>query len=603
MVEVALEATAVLATATARQRVVDGIKSGKYQAPKLPEGYDKPPQHREETCDLVVKYIQGVRAKTNMSKDGKFPLLGCSGMKGIGKTAMLVHGARRLVPGLGQDVKAFYLTFNGGGARKKNFLASLRRPGGEREYDDAFGHMLMACCGVERDVAQHLGFDDCLGFCRSLLGLDGEAGTVVFFVDEIGDLEDKCTPTLSALMSQMDQQHGKLAFVFAHIQQEVLNDQQTSGREVIPLPLPALPIDIWKSLHRGWVKPAAMHPGLHQLLLACCGHPRALVDGLPAALEKVLDLLTAPTEGTLRTARDTVMTKCKFNKVTADTKQSIENVIHRWFDFVKPMKTTDLARDGLLITVPGKGEGPAVQLLHPLVIQHWADRECTTSALAFHLHQAYAADSVVGPCAEKKMEAIMYHYEAVLRKTVEGKVFPLQQLYQTEHIGEKFRDRSVSAKVPAGTNLVRFLPSFSDVDEVLGLLKQGFIVVSQAHGEVGIEYLSPYVDVESEELIVAAVQCKFINTSTDWGEIKSKMLTAVEGLRTRRVRHFPVVYTTADQHRMNATTYADGIYFIESDLFAFTHKLGVLRLHCEKLGQRLGQSYPWLRRAGSASDD
>ena len=99
------------------------------------------------------------------------------------------------------------------------------------------------------------------------------------------------------------------------------------------------------------------------------------------------------------------------------------------------------------------------------------------------------------------------------------------------------------------------------------------------------------------------MQCKFINTSTDWGEIKSKMLTAVEGLRTRRVRHFPVVYTTADQHRMNATTYADGIYFIESDLFAFTHKLGVLRLHCEKLGQRLGQSYPWLRRAGSASDD
>ena len=161
-----------------------------------------------------MKYIEGVRATTNRSKDGKFPLLGCSGMKGIGKTAMLVHGARRLVPGLGQDVKAFYLTFNGGGARKKNFLASLRRPGGEREYDDAFGHMLMACCGVERDVAQHLGFDDCLSFCRSLLGLDGEAGTVVFFVDEIGDLEDKCTPTLSALMSQMDQQHGKLAFFF-----------------------------------------------------------------------------------------------------------------------------------------------------------------------------------------------------------------------------------------------------------------------------------------------------------------------------------------------------------------------------------------------------
>ena len=92
------------------------------------------------------------------------------------------------------------------------------------------------------------------------------------------------------------------------------------------------------------------------------------------------------------------------------------------------MKTTDLARDGLLITVACKGGAPDVQLLQPLVLQSWGRRECADDARALHLQKAYAADAVVGPDAEKEMEAVMCHYEAVLRKAVEGKVFTLNGL-------------------------------------------------------------------------------------------------------------------------------------------------------------------------------
>jgi len=594
-----------LTAETARLHVERGVKSGKYKAPALPEGYTEAPLHREEACRIVQKYIKAVRAKTNKGPDGKFPMLGCSGMKGIGKTAMLVHGARVLVPELEQDpsVKAVYMTFNGGGAHTKVFCKSLKRPGCEKDFDDAFGHMLMACCGVELDVEQCLNFDVCLGVCRSLLGL-GDGGTVVCFVDEIGDLKEQCTPALLALMAQMDKLHGKLAFVFAHIRQDVLNEQQTaSGRRVIPMTLPALPLDVWKVLLKGtkWIEAAAKHPGLHQLLLACCGHPRSLVDGLPAALVEVPNLLSDPSKAALMRARTAIVTECKFNDATDEY---MAEVVPAWFNFVNLMDTGRLARDGLLITVNGKHPEAAVELLQPLVLQHWVHRKCELNSMAFHLQEAYDSDAVVGPDAEKSFEAIMYHYEAVLRLAVKGKVFTLRSFYQTSHVDPSWGAQEVTARVPKDTNLVVWVPDFSDMDNVLGFLNQGFLVVSRAHGEVGIEYLSPFVDVGSGKLIVAAVQCKFVNTKTDsWTNIKGKMLTAMAGLRKKNVQCFPVVYTTRDQCTINSATFADGVYFTESDLFAFTKKLGVLRLHCEKLGHNLAQTYSWLRRAGSGACD
>ena len=43
------------------------------------------------------------------------------------------------------------------------------------------------------------------------------------------------------------------------------------------------------------------------------------------------------------------------------------------------------------------------------------------------------------------------------------------------------------------------------------------------------------------------------------------------------------------------TTFANGVYFLEEDIFRFTSKLGVMRLHTQKLGNALKRSYPMLQ--------
>ena len=99
------------------------------------------------------------------------------------------------------------------------------------------------------------------------------------------------------------------------------------------------------------------------------------------------------------------------------------------------------------------------------------------------------------------------------------------------------------------------------------------------------------------EMIIACVQCKFVQKSTNWAKIKDKMLTAVKGLRENHVKFFPVVYTTADQRTMMESTFGDGVYFEESDLYDFTKRLGILRMHTLKLGASLLTSHPYLRIA------
>ena len=58
-------------------------------------------------------------------------------------------------------------------------------------------------------------------------------------------------------------------------------------------------------------------------------------------------------------------------------------------------------------------------------------------------------------------------------------------------------------------------------------------------------------------------------------------------------RWFPVVYANVDQQSLRSETYKGGVYFTEKDLFKFTSKLGILRLHTQKLGRRL-QAVPLL---------
>ena len=55
--------------------------------------------------------------------DNKFPLLGTSGMAGIGKTTMLLYGLHQLV---GTGAKGVYLSFNGNGTANSNVFAGSK---------------------------------------------------------------------------------------------------------------------------------------------------------------------------------------------------------------------------------------------------------------------------------------------------------------------------------------------------------------------------------------------------------------------------------------------------------------------------------------------
>ena len=584
------------------------LSDGRLRRPPVPKAY-KVLLNRQDVEQEVSQYLEGIYTKAKQATDGKFYMLGCSGMKGIGKTSMLVHSANVLVTRLAQrhpsgdlpiPAAAIYLTFNGGGTQRETFSASFRR---QSDAATAFGHVLLHSIGIELEKALPLNFKDCVDICRSLLRLPPD-GMLCMFVDEAGHLDDPPDNTVagtsrlfSSLMQQVDASDGKLAFVFAHIRQDVLDRESTdSGRTVIPLPLRALQIDCWRVLNPDAAAAAKKDPRLHQLLLACSGHPRSLVDGLAAAKAKVPNLFSAPTEANLVLARDAIATACKFNDII---NSRMDGALPEWFKIGNQANVTELERDGLLLTLPGE---PAIVVLHPLLMHTWAQRRCNSSKLAFHLQQAYDADCIVGSSTEKYMEAIMYHYEAVRRISARGAPFALGAFYTTRHQGPRFRNRVVFAKIPPANSIVQLVPNFDDVALVLEYLENGFIVVSRQQGEVAIEYLSPYVDNRTGKLIVGAAQCKFVKGRTlPWVGMSQGILKATRDLRNNNVETFPVLYTTVDQQYMLPSTYRDGVYFLESDLFDFTCKLGILRLHTEKLGTYLAAKYPWLSGAAMFS--
>ena len=550
--------------------------------PDPPECPDIVEGSRQNAIDIMKDYIAQSIEGTNRGKDGKFPLLGSSGMKGIGKTTILWCGLRSLLP---DGAKGVYLTFNGGGGEFADaFFSSIAAKIAPIE---AVGHALLAFAGVKLEIARLLEFDRCLQLFRLVLSLADKS--VVLFIDEIGEFQD-ATNLLLRLMQKMDKRKGKLVYVFAHISQQFLNTCATgSGRKVIPLSLEALPIDVWKQ--DADLKASAQgHASIHQLLLQCCGHPRSLFDGVKEEIRRYPTLLTNPTETALIEARQHIIDTCKFNSF-ADA--YLQSIIPEWFSIfgMTPELRGQLLRDGLLLEVK---EIKETCFLPPLVLYHYAKTYAKNVSLCFHLQQAYAHDAVLGDGAEKKMEGLLYHYEAVLRKAVEGKTFTLKQFYRSKHCGERFENLRVKNPVPEQTDLVERLPDFQDKKRVLGKLKQGFIVVSDLQNGTA----------EDNKLIVACVQCKFVEKSenSSWSEIQTKMSTATDWLKNRKIQRFPVIYTTADQSYMQRQSYEDGIYFIEDDIFEFTKKLGVLRLHTQKLGEKVQQKHPYLQRASSNAD-
>ena len=541
----------------------------------------------------MQNYIRdSIEGKNRNIADDKFPILGTSGMKGIGKTTMLKYGLTKVLPDLKMPAKGAYLTFNGGAGRSANVFWESQNQ--QDTVLRSVGHVLMANLKVEAQQYSLLGFEQCLNLFRKALGMSEEE-SFVLFIDEIGELKQKADDVLRALMTEADDRGGNLVFVFAHISQQFLDHAATaSGRKVISLPLEALPIDTWKQM-KDWKDAAQKHAGIHQLLLQCCGHPRSLCDGLDEAKKQNPTLLSDPTEEALIKAREHIITECKFN---SESRERLNKDIPRWFSLLEDSDLmARLARDGLLLKLPHAD----AQFFPPLVLQDWAGKSCRTP-LGYHLQQAYAADAVLGSDTEKKMEPLMYHYEAVLRKASEGQTFTLNDFFKSEHTSDNLWQSEVTVKVPNASQLVRSVKDFSKAEDVLRLLRTGFIVVSAFHNQYALEYLSPFRDASDDTLIVACVQCKFVQSTVSWSDIQTKMADATEWLKKKNIMCVPVIYTTADQKSIKPETYAGGIYFNETDMFEFTKRLGVLRLHTQKLGKNMEQKHKWLSRASSNPD-
>ena len=99
---------------TAYKAIEEGIKNGQYKVPAPAECPDIVAGSRKNAINIMKDYITQSIEGANRAKDDKFPLLGSSGMKGIGKTTLLWYGLQNLLP---DGAKGVYLTFNGGGGK------------------------------------------------------------------------------------------------------------------------------------------------------------------------------------------------------------------------------------------------------------------------------------------------------------------------------------------------------------------------------------------------------------------------------------------------------------------------------------------------------
>jgi hypothetical protein len=559
---------------------------------------------RENAKTKIITYLKQCRDGVQDVKDstGKFTLLGTSGVKGIGKTE--IEGricTSWATEALGDKAKALYVTYNGAG-HSGDYCLQPERIG--TNYGDAFGHLLLVACGVAEDIAVQVPVAKAIDLVIEKFGCVDSS--LVICVDEIMELNrgeeykshqwSPAAHTMSHLMKLQDKKVGKLIFVFTGILDSMFTALKSlSGRAVQTLPLTLIPLHtVFSDLVSERLRHFINQPAVNQLIISCAGHPRATVDGLTRATRNwqqqegvsTSDITTAE----IAEARAIIVNQtCKF-----DLSYLNENILREWFDFrrpISPERREDLLSKGILHAVMNGHE--KVEFLFPLLLQNWA-KENQSSTFGYHLHRLFNADLVLAGDSEKSMEAVMFHYEALLRKATEGETFSLRSLYDTPHLAEALETKILTSIIaPDGASGVAYVDNFEDVEATIQKLTNGWILVSKKHSEVGVEYLVPYLS--DHKLFVACVQCKFVQRSTSWAQIKDKMLTAVKGLKARGVAHFPVIYTTADQKKMMGPTHDDGAYFIETDLYNFTKRLGILRMHTMKLGANLLISHPYLR--------
>ena len=151
---------------TAYKAIEEGIKKGQYKVPDPPVCPNIVEGSRQNAIDIMKDYIaQSIKQANRGKTDNKFPLLGTSGMAGIGKTTMLLYGLHQLV---GTGAKGVYLSFNGNGTANSNVFAGSKARRADRLSLDCFGDVLMAVLRIQKTSTGHWNFS-CLWHFSELL--------------------------------------------------------------------------------------------------------------------------------------------------------------------------------------------------------------------------------------------------------------------------------------------------------------------------------------------------------------------------------------------------------------------------------------------------
>eukprot|EP00755_Sulcionema_specki_P004990 Sspe_Gene.4706::Locus_1553_Transcript_4_10_Confidence_0.558_Length_1124::g.4706::m.4706 len=151
----------------------------------------------------------------------------------------------------------------------------------------------------------------------------------------------------------------------------------------------------------------------------------------------------------------------------------------------------------------------------PFLLHYWASAHKDRYALAWHLYNLYCCDAELEATHEKKMEAVMAHFDAVRRCAIgTGDAVSVQEYFKDGAIDIWLKDELLRLHLPCGKNHVECL-DFENTGLVVSKLQKGYIVMAKSRTQLGFEYLIPFTKVGETEnnrgnLLVAAVQCKYV---------------------------------------------------------------------------------------------
>ena len=264
--------------------------------------------------------------------------------------------------------------------------------------------------------------------------------------------------------------------------------------------------------------------------------------------------------------QDAFFRKTMISIAKLDHREALQSdEVRLWFSpsaTLPPGMHDDLASRGLVHAARFGDKRKSV--LHPLVLQSWADRH--REPLANQIKKMFEEDSVLETTHENKFEAVMLHFDAAVRLALEKESCTLEQLFPGASLKpESLREVLVLSGLQRRLKPVVELDSFEDVDEVMNSLEYGSIVVSRKRTEEGIEYLVPWtvpykddrqllrslqprgpgVKDQNARLLILGVQTKYVQEYVGkWPSVETKAQKALAGLRAdpRVLQALPIFY-------------------------------------------------------------